>query len=44
MVKQNNLETMRHSLSHVLAQAVLQLYPSAKLGIGPAIENGFKYN
>ena len=34
------LESMRHSASHVLAQAVLKLYPDAKLGIGPAIENG----
>lgn len=34
----------RHSCSHVLAQAVLRLFPSAKLGIGPAIENGFYYD
>ena len=40
----NNLEKMRHSASHVLAQAVLKLYPDAKLGIGPAIENGFYYD
>ncbi len=39
-----DLETYRHSLSHVLAMAVLELYPSAKLGIGPAIENGFYYD
>lgn len=38
------LESMRHSASHVLAQAVLKLYPDAKLGIGPAIENGFYYD
>ncbi len=34
----------RHSSSHVLAQAILQLYPGAKLTIGPAIENGFYYD
>jgi len=38
------LEKMRHSASHVLAQAVLKLYPDAKLGIGPAIDNGFYYD
>ena len=38
------LETMRHSCSHVLASAVLKLYPKAKFGIGPAIENGFYYD
>ena len=40
----NNLEQMRHTLSHVLAAAVLELYPDAKLGIGPAIEDGFYYD
>ncbi len=34
----------RHSASHVLAHAVKRLYPQAKLGIGPAIENGFYYD
>ena len=38
------LEKMRHSASHVLAQAILKLYPDTKLGIGPAIENGFYYD
>lgn len=38
------LEVMRHSASHVLAQAVLKKFPKAKLGIGPAIENGFYYD
>ena len=33
-----------HTASHVLAQAVKRLYPSAKLAIGPAIENGFYYD
>lgn len=35
---------MRHTASHVLAQAVKRLYPAAKLAIGPAIENGFYYD
>ncbi|MBU4316623.1 MAG: threonine--tRNA ligase [Proteobacteria bacterium] len=39
-----NMETIRHSLSHILASAVLQMFPEAKLGIGPAIENGFYYD
>jgi threonyl-tRNA synthetase len=37
-------EKMRHSTSHVLAQAVLKYYPDAKMGIGPAIDNGFYYD
>ena len=38
------VEVMRHSCSHVLAQAVLQMFPEAKLAIGPAIETGFYYD
>jgi threonyl-tRNA synthetase len=37
-------EQMRHSLAHILALAVKQEYPEAKLGMGPAIENGFYYD
>jgi threonyl-tRNA synthetase len=37
-------EILRHSASHVMAQAVCNLYPGAKLAIGPAIENGFYYD
>jgi len=46
MIKSKNdpLSTMRHSAAHVLAAAVLKLYPKTKLGIGPAIENGFYYD
>jgi threonyl-tRNA synthetase len=40
----SQVEKMRHTSSHVLAQAVLKLYPKAKLGIGPAIDNGFYYD
>ena len=38
------LSTMRHSCSHVLAQAVMQMFPDAKLAIGPDIDNGFYYD
>ena len=38
------LEAKRHSLAHILAQAVLDMFPDAKLGVGPAIENGFYYD
>ncbi|MEP0266685.1 threonine--tRNA ligase [Dokdonia sp.] len=37
-------EAFRHSSSHVLAQALLELYPGVKLTIGPAINNGFYYD
>lgn len=40
----SKIEKMRHTASHVLAQAVLKLYPDTKLGIGPAIDNGFYYD
>ena len=39
-----NLEIIRHTTSHIMAQAVKRLYPDAKLAIGPAIENGFYYD
>lgn len=39
-----NIETIRHSLSHILAMAVLSEFPEARLAIGPAIENGFYYD
>ncbi len=41
---QEDLEVLRHSTAHVMAQAVKELYPSAKIAIGPAIENGFYYD
>lgn len=44
MKEDNNLEKMRHTLSHVLAAAVQELYPTATFGIGPAIDNGFYYD
>ncbi len=42
--KSTDLEKMRHTAAHVLAAAILELYPNAKLGIGPVIENGFYYD
>lgn len=39
-----NLDTYRHSTAHIMAQAVCELYPKTKLGIGPAIEDGFYYD
>jgi len=38
------IELLRHSAAHVLAAAVLEMFPEAKFGIGPAIENGFYYD
>ncbi|MDD5916431.1 MAG: threonine--tRNA ligase [Clostridiales bacterium] len=38
------LQTLRHSASHILAQAVKRLYPNTKLAIGPAIDTGFYYD
>ncbi len=43
-VSSSEVEKMRHSLSHVLAAAVRELYPTTTFGVGPAIENGFYYD
>ena len=40
----DNLLKIRHSMSHVMAEAVLQMFPTAQIAIGPAIENGFYYD
>ena len=40
----DGLSTVRHTASHVMAEAVKRLYPDAKLAIGPSIENGFYYD
>ncbi|MBX4200728.1 threonine--tRNA ligase [Candidatus Parcubacteria bacterium] len=39
-----NIEKIRHSLAHLLASAIMESYPKTKLGIGPAVENGFYYD
>ena len=44
MKENEQLQQKRHSLAHLLAAAVLELYPDAKRAIGPAIENGFYYD
>ena len=44
MSNSKNLEKLRHSLAHVLAHAVNDLFENVKFGIGPAIENGFYYD
>ena len=43
-MEMNELQTLRHSASHILAQAVKRLYPDTKLAIGPAIDDGFYYD
>ncbi len=43
-MEMNELQTLRHSASHLLAQAVKRLYPGTKLAIGPAIDTGFYYD
>ncbi len=39
-----SIETLRHSAAHLLAQAVKEIFPETKLGIGPNVENGFYYD
>ena len=41
---EKDLSTIRHSMSHVMAEAVLEMFPSAQIAIGPSIENGFYYD
>ena len=43
-VKHDEHYSMRHSCAHVMAQAVLEMFPEAKLAIGPPIDNGFYYD
>jgi len=44
MTEEEKLEIVRHSAAHVMAEAVQSIFPDAKFGIGPAIENGFYYD
>ncbi len=44
MKEEVSIEVKRHSLSHIMADAIKELWPDAKLAIGPAIENGFYYD
>lgn len=41
---EDGIEIIRHDAAHILAQAVKELYPNTKLGVGPTIENGFYYD
>ena len=43
-MNEQQLYAMRHSLAHITAQAVQHLWPSAKFGVGPVVENGFYYD
>jgi threonyl-tRNA synthetase len=42
--QEKNIEMIRHSCAHLVASAVKELYPKAKFGVGPVIENGFYYD
>src|SRR5215212_9174643 len=42
--QETKLYKLRHSLAHIMAQAVLEIYPEAKMAIGPPVENGFYYD
>jgi len=42
--KEEKLFKMRHSLAHIMAAAVQRIYPDAKFGVGPAINDGFYYD
>ena len=44
MESNEHLSHMRHTLAHVMAQAVLEFYPKAQLTLGPAVDNGFYYD
>lgn len=44
MAKVIDLDVLRHSTAHVMAEAVLELFPDAQIAIGPSIENGFYYD
>ena len=44
MAEEDKLYAMRHSLAHIMATAVTELWPQAKLGVGPVVENGFYYD
>lgn len=44
MKNKDKIEKIRHSLAHLMAMAVLEIFPGTKLGIGPVIENGFYYD
>src|SRR5437870_10451029 len=44
MPKNETLQTKRHSLAHLMAASILEIFPEAKFGVGPVIEDGFYYD
>src|SRR6266566_4449403 len=44
MPKNEKLDTKRHSLAHLMAASILELFPEAKFGVGPVVEDGFYYD
>src|SRR5215468_9243955 len=44
MPKNEKLDTKRHSLAHIMAASIQELFPDAKFGVGPVIEDGFYYD
>lgn len=43
-MEDNSLRAMRHSLAHIMASAIIELWPHAKFGVGPVIDDGFYYD
>lgn len=43
-LRQNETDIMRHSVAHIMAYAVQRLWPEARFGVGPVVENGFYYD
>lgn len=41
---ENNVEKMRHSMAHIMASAIQQIWPNAQFGVGPSVDNGFYYD
>src|SRR2546427_2296762 len=44
MPKNEKLETKRHSLAHIMAASILEIFPEARFGVGPVVEDGFYYD
>lgn len=44
MGDESNIEAMRHSMAHIMASAIQRMWPQARFGVGPTVENGFYYD
>src|SRR5437763_3877746 len=44
MPKNETLQTKRHSLAHIMAASILEIFPEARFGVGPVVEDGFYYD